>query len=441
MARRLWPGGFSLNILLRSSLARDHAITFVTEVVGLCSAILLLKLGAGYWGASGFGEFVLGRRALGFIQLPVLMGMGLAVTRSVAMAVGAHAESRAWGYLDAALMVIGVTCGIIALGLVILAPWFAQVVFGDAHLASLARSLVPCVAGMVMHSLAYGYLRGRRTMGAANVLQLCNMAILPLAVLAIPGLRVAEMYARLGVAWMVVSGLALFSARRSGPPRDSFETLWRGPARELLIYGVPRIPGEFMLGALTLVPVSLAAHLEGKIVAGQVGLGLSLLSMTGSLFNPLAQVMLPHLSARVAAGRVQDFPRLILIIAGSCTAVGLVGCLVLELLAPWLLPRFLGPEFASAVPPVRIIVLATVPYVAYIVLRTVLDAIHAAPHNTSNLFIALVVLVMVSLLDSGAYRIPHAVFAALTSLGLLSVWRTWRVVSEIVQRAPREANS
>ena len=71
--------------------------------------------------------------------------------------------------------------------------------------------------------------------------------------------------------------------RSSGRVADGFSGTGEA-ARALLWYGVPRVPGEFALGALFTLPVTLAAHRAGAAQAGFVGLCISLLSMAGSLF-------------------------------------------------------------------------------------------------------------------------------------------------------------
>jgi O-antigen/teichoic acid export membrane protein len=117
----------------------------------------------------------------------------------------------------------------------------------------------------------------------------------------------------------------------------------------------------------------------------------------------------------------------------ALTAVGVVG---LEALAPWIVPAVFGPAFKAAVAPVRIIMLGAVPQVLYVVLRNVLDAIHAAPLNAVNLFIALVAFGAVLGIGRTADTVPFAVLASSVVLGVLTAWRAHRALTTLPERAP-----
>jgi O-antigen/teichoic acid export membrane protein len=417
-----------IRALSRSRLARDHIMTLCTEISVMGASFLLLKLAAVYAGPAGFGEFVLGRRLIGFVQLPALCGMALALTRSVAIARGSGRESAEWMYLDAALFVTLTTSAAAAAFLLFGGRIVATIAMGGATLAPLAHALAPGVVGLILHGVAYGMLRGRQTMVPANVLQGINLGIVPLAVFAVPGLSVPRLIQWIGLVQIAVAVIALAIIRARGPRMAPLQDIWKHAAVELLRYGTPRVPGEFMLGALSALPVVAAAHYGGAVEAGRVGLGLSLLSLATSLFAPLGQVMLPSISGRVAAGETEGLARGIWLLSAACVALTALGVFGLEALAPWLLPAVFGPAFAAAVVPVRIIVLGAVPYVLYVVLRNVLDAIHAAPLNAVNLFAALAAFGVVLGVGRSADTVAPAVLASSVVLGGLTVWRARRAL-------------
>lgn len=409
----------------------DYIGTFVTEFLVLGSSILALKLAAVYWGTTGFGEFVLGRRVIGLLQPAILCGMGLAVTRNVAMARAARDQGE-WDVLDGALVIVA---GTLAVTLAIILPagrLIAVGLFGDGHLAPLARALAPCLVGLVLHYVAYAVLRGRQESKPANLLQAVNLGILPLGAFALPGLSPAALLLWLGLAQCAVSIAALVWLRRPGPAIPAWRVIWARTGRGLFRYGAPRVPGEFMLGALGSLPVTAAAHQAGPVFAGQVGLGLSILTLVGSVFTPLGIIMLPRISARVATGAVDGLGREVRRLTFYCLGLTALGTVLLLLLGGWAIPFVFGPGFAGAVLPVRIIALGALPYVCYVILRNVLDAIHAAPLNAGNLAAALAVQGGCLLLIPGANGIPIAVVCGMVTLGLLTIWRTTRVIHDLV---------
>jgi O-antigen/teichoic acid export membrane protein len=373
---------------------------------------------------------------IGLVQLPALCGIGLALTRSVAMGLERRGPASQWSYFDGALLITGATGGLAALLLLVGARPFAALTMGGGEYAPLARAIAPGVLGLVLHGVAYGLLRGRQTMVPANLVQGINLGLIPLVVFAFRGLSISTLVLCIGLAQLCSASLVLLLLRLKGPPPATIRATLQDAGAELFRYGAPRVPGEFVLGALSALPVTAAAHYAGPAEAGRVGLGLSLLSLVGSLFAPLGQVMLPAISARVAAGKTEGLSRAVWVLMLVCAGMTALGAVGLELLAPWLLPAVFGPAFAAAVTPVRIIVLGAVPYVVYIVLRNVLDAIHAAPLNAGNLTVALVVLGAVILAGPGAAGVPYGVLAAMSVLGLLTWWRTRRALRHLREAAP-----
>ncbi|MFN8650408.1 MAG: oligosaccharide flippase family protein [Gemmatimonadales bacterium] len=417
--------------LAATKLARDHLLTLATELTVMAASLVVLKLAAAYTDTAGFGEFVLARRMIGLVQLPALCGIGLALTRSVAMATERRGPEAQWPYFDGALFITVLTGGFAALLLMLGAAPFAALTMGGSSYAPLARAIAPGVLGLVLHGVAYGLLRGRQTMVPANLVQALNLGVVPLVVFSFRGLPIATLVLLTGTVQLGVAILVLLGLRLRGPRPEPLRAMLASAGAELFRYGAPRVPGEFMLGALSALPVTAAAHYAGPAEAGRVGLGLSLLSLVGSLFAPLGQVMLPAISARVAAGRTAGLGRAVWLLVLACGGMTLVGAALLELLAPWLLPAVFGPDFAAAVMPVRIIVLGAVPYVVYIVLRNVLDAIHAAPLNAANLAVALGAFGAVMLALRSAQAVPYGVLAAMSVLGALTAWRTRRALRDL----------
>ncbi|HEU4680967.1 MAG TPA: lipopolysaccharide biosynthesis protein [Gemmatimonadales bacterium] len=411
------PSGSSLGGIGRR---RDYVLTFAAEFAALGSSLLVLKLAAAYWGTTGFGEYMLVRRSLGFLYLPILCGMGLAVTRHVAMA-RARGERTEQSYFLGAVLVTAATSGAAAVLLNVLSRPLAVLIFSSGDYAMLVRALAVAVPGLAFHGVAYGMFRGRMAMLQANALQVVNLAVVPAAVFSLPGLSVAQVTTLMGLVWSGVSVCAIGGVLQGAP-----HAVWKrdglaAHARELLQYGVARIPGELALGALLALPVLLAAHSSGVERAGFVGLGVSLLSMLGSLFAPLGQILLPAVSSMWVQDDHMALWRKIRTLALRCLGLAVILVAVVEGLAPWGLVTFLGPEFGAAVPVVRTLCLALIPFVAYVVLRNVLDALHARPLNAKNLVLALGIFLAGASLGASPRVVVNAFAIGMLALGLLTI--------------------
>lgn len=401
----------------------DYLVSFGTEGISLALGLVVFKLAAVYWGPVGFGEYVLSRRAISLLALPLSCGMAVGITRYVA-----SGPQQARSHTLAALAIVAATC-LAGLGILNVIPaQGAQLFFGDTRYSRLVAPISAAIVGMVLHGVAYGLLRGRMRIVQANILQFTNLAALPLMVFALGGLTVAGLLIRLGVLWTATSLVAIGVGLR-GTPAHSSSSL-SASARELLRYGVPRVPGELALAALFALPPIAAAHLGSIETAGHVGFATSLLTMIGSSFAPLGVVMLPAVSAAIASKRTDTLWHDSLRIVAVCAAAAGALILVLEVGAGLIVRYGLGPEFVAATVPVRIIVLGGIPYVVYVVLRNVLDAASVRPLNARNLLAALVVFAAAGWLLRDASLIPWVLLASVVLLGLLTLRDARRVLRD-----------
>ena len=400
----------------------DYALTFATEFSLLAAGLIVLRLAASYWGPAGFGEFVLARRTVGMVALPVLAGMALAVTRYVASIRGGTARHNERTYIVSAIAIVGATCVATLAVFSIFAPSLGIALFGAATYAPVVRAVALAVVGSALHGLAYGAYRGRLAMTRANALQFTNLALVPLGCFFVRGLHPAQIIAAIGSLWCIMAIVALSDLLRHSTPKHTSRSEIRDAARELLLYGGPRVPGELALGALFALPVTFAAHLGGIVVAGHVGLAISVLSMVGSLFSPLGHILLPAISGVSRGARLLRIRVALRRLLALCFGLTLLFVFAFEVLAAPVLRLIVGADFASAVPAARIIVLAAPVYVIYIVLRNVLDALHVRPLNAKNVGIALLVFTVIALVAGSAGAVPWAIFTSLLVLGLLSGW-------------------
>lgn len=408
---------------------RDYLITFVTEFLILGAGLVVIKLAAAYWDTDRFGDYILARKTISLIQFPVVIGMSMAVTRHVAIV--RRDRTSAGRYLLAATCIVLATSAL-ACGVFNLFPdFFASLLLGMGGSARLVRSMSLAVAGLALHTVAYAQLRGRVSMGRANALQGINLGAAPLVIFLIPGLTVAAFVTLLGLIWLATSAGALGLLMLNIPMEAWQLRELRRYGRDLLRYGIPRVPGDFALGALFTLPITFTAHWGGPTLAGFLGLATSAVGLTGAFFAPFGQIALPAASGMFAEGRVSDLRRetyRLLLFCLSCTTL-IVG--VLEAFTPQLLSWYVGAAFLPAVKTVRILAIAAIPYVVYIVLRYILDAVSVRAFNAKNLLITLSAFLVLALVGRRVSWVPLALVASLTLLGLLTALDFRRVLRNL----------
>jgi O-antigen/teichoic acid export membrane protein len=409
---------------------RDYVLTFGTEFAVLSSSLLVLRLAATYWGPAGFGEFVLARRTINLVALPVLLGLGLAVTRYMAAAGSGAARCCGRAYALGATAIVAVTSAVALALFNIFARPLAVVLFSGAAYVGLVRSVSIAIVGAALHSVAYGVYRGRLEMGKANLLQFVNLALAPLLSLATPGRSPAAVVMTIGALWCAGAIVALvYALWDRSSTRLTLGDL-KESGRELLFYGAPRFPGEIALGALFALPVTVAAHLGGMIAAAKIGVAVSILSMIGSVFSPVGHILLPTVTCAARGEGLAQIRVAIKHLLGLFLAATTVFVIAIEFVASPLLRIAIGQDFVMAAPIVRIVVVAAIPYIAYIVLRNVLDALHLRPLNAKNLLVALAVFAVLAYLSASVTGVALALGASILTLGLLSTWDARRLLRD-----------
>ena len=101
-----------------------------------------------------------------------------------------------------------------------------------------------------------------------------------------------------------VAGVALLFTPWNAVVKDNREY-----AKELLRFGVQRVPGDFILMALFALPATIVAHKSGIRAAGFVAFGISMLNVIGSFFSPFGLILLPKAGALLAAGKNRELRR------------------------------------------------------------------------------------------------------------------------------------
>jgi O-antigen/teichoic acid export membrane protein len=402
-------------------MKRDYALTFAAEFLVLGAGLLVFRLAAAYWTPDRFAEYVLARRVLALIQGSVSLGLGVSIPRYVALARATPGGAQSPKcYLASGLVLAIPTLAAVAAAFALAPGTVAKALLGDAKYTVLLPPLYLCLSGMMLHTLAYGYFRGCLNMAAANSLQVLNQGAAHLAPFALAGFEPSEVFVAVGTIWLVSAGTTLLTALVHDWPLRSGCSLPRY-GWELLRYGAPRMPGDIVLSTLFNLPATLAAHVGTIRDAGYVAFSLSALSLVGGLFAPVGLVLLPGAAAKMARGEQARLRHGLRRLVTAGILMTLAGVVVVELIATPLVQWYLGPAYAAAATPLRLVMLGAVPYVAYVLVRSALDALSVRAINTRNLAVGLVLFALVAWTWHSVNGVVIALSAAMATTGILSL--------------------
>lgn len=398
--------------------------TLVTELLVMAAGIFVLKLAAQLLGSVGFGEYTVSRRAVGLMYLPLVLGLGIAAPRYIAIARAGALPGYNPRSFAIATLVAGLAPAAIVILLMNLSPSGAsRILFGSSSMQSLIRPSAIALAGLTLHSMVYAIFRGRGDMHFANALSFIDNGIVPVAAFVFVSHNAAAVLATTGTAWLVISAIALVVALTTESVVETTEAV-TSHAKMLLKFGLPRVPGEFALVGLFALPALIALRTQGVVSAGHLSAGMSLTTLVAGVFGPVGLVLLPRASAQAAQGDLKGLRQIVLRMLGAGLAIAIAVVVIGEVLIPPFVKWYFGPAFLPAIPVFRMCLLGAIPYVVYVLLRNILDALDVKAVNSRNLIITLVFLLILCFIKPDIMSMSISLLASLTLLGILSLWET-----------------
>jgi len=373
-------------------LKKDLVYTFITQFIVLGTGVLVYKLAADLLGKEGFSEYALSRRTVSLIIPALQMGLGMGIPRYIAYANTNPDQKNPEAYFLGGTSTLILVASGFALILNLFNSKFASLFFGSEDYFYLIFPISLVLLGLVLHDSCYSYFRGNLLMFRANFLQLINMGFVPLLAF-ILGRTTEQILSITGLSWLVVSLVFLFLIIRNlkwGNMNIVAST------KELLGYGLQRVPGAFGLAALFTLPATFTAHMAGVVEAGYVAFGITLLNMTGAFFAPIGLILLPKASQIIARKDFKLLNHYILKMFKIVLFITVIGVIFFEVFADKIINLYLGKSFSNIVLVARIIMVGSLPYTVYVSMRSILDAYYVRAVNTANIFAALLLFLLLS---------------------------------------------
>jgi len=413
-------------------LKREYATTFATAGAVIVSYLLVFRIVASHLGTAGFGEYALARRTLSLLAPLALLGCDLAIARFVAY-VGGDRSVRARSYVPAGLLLIALAVILLSSLLLTFQTFFSTLLFGSRRYIPLVAALPAVLTGTALHAVVYAYLRGSLRILAANLLMTLNQVLVPLAVVGLSNFAVPSILLAMGLSWIGISLVFLVSMPMS-------LTDLGGRLSELVRYGIPRVPGDFLQVALFSIPSILVAHVAGIAVAGMVAFGVAALGIVGSAVSPVNVILLPVAARLVAQNSIAQLRRQVFGTHRLSLAALVAGTIAVEIFAPTIVRFYLGPQFVPATGVLRVILIGAVPWGLYVTLRSVVDARHVSAINARNMFIAVVSFAVAAIILRAIWPSSMGVVAAfvvsLYILGALTIRQAYLIIRQRNEEPP-----
>jgi O-antigen/teichoic acid export membrane protein len=408
-------------------IARDLLSTTIAAALVAIAGTFTYRLASIHFGPDGFGEYALVRRTLSLGLPAVMVGVGVALPRQIAIRhAGVEDEPlSAMSLLGSSFIIVALVL-ICVVGVLALQPTLAaRLFFGNAKYEVLLPVLAASLGALCAQAICFGYLRGLLRMRAANLFLVLSLGACPLLAFVF-GTTVESVLWYNAALMYLLSALCVIRAALSQRERLMAN---RRAMQSLLRFGLPRVPGDFALAALLAFPSIAAAHISSVKTAGIVAFGTTLITLAGTAVSPLSTVLLPHSAVLVREGKRRVLRDSVAKVLPLFLVSAVVATVILELCATWIIRNFLGPAFVSEVGSVRWMVAAIAPYTVFVACRSLNDSLYDRAVNAWNCYAAVLACLVIAVgLFATGLRNHAAECAFVVSMWILAFLTTRRVL-------------
>lgn len=388
-------------LFTRGSLFGDLAQSSLIGIVVLGCTVIAQGIAARIFNAEDLAIYLLVRRINLAIVPLVILGMSLALMRYMPLFAkqGRAGRQRLFEVTFGMVFVSGVVSWLV---LTVFQAQFAQLFFKGSENAYMIRPLLFYVVGSVCSTHVAAYFQGRIWMKVVNLLQFLAAGVVQIIVLTtIPKAGVAAIIEVSGIAILCVGVVFLFMAAFDayfGAEAASAETLPTrlDSLREMLAYGLPRVPSFLGTSGLWLAGPLLIVQLGGLEASRYLVTALSLLQVIVVPFKPATFVFLPRFAEMKAQGRSDDISRLVSIISDMLIQLGLLGCTQLVIFIPLILRAWMQFTDPRAYTLATIIALAVPAHLVFAMLRSQIDSYSKVSYNTYTILGSLALMVLLA---------------------------------------------
>ena len=377
-----------------SPFLKNIVTTTITSFISIISIIFIMRFLAKGLGPEEFGAYSLARRIISNIIPLATLSISIALTRYIATT---NENKLRGSYFVSSIISTGTALVLLLIIAVPAGKHLSYLIFRSNEYLNLYYASLFLLGGYCIFTITYAFFRGVQKFNTANSLQLCLMAIIPLVVsyfFAYKKNSSLIMFLMGSAFYLSFIPLVLITMKTKLPRLSDI----RSSMKTLLKYSLPRVPAGFALaGLLTLGPF-LAALILGLKEAGYFVIGQSVFRVMESAIVGFGLVALPKISQLVAEDKLEFLKLKIEDILIMIFQLGIFVTIHTFIWSKEIVLVWLGSEYTEAVPIMKILILSLGPYLGYVILRSIVDAVEVRAINTLNLSVSLVIAAVLSII-------------------------------------------
>ena len=398
------------------------------------SVVFVIRIMARGLGPQEFGAYMLTRRMISVVTPLSTLMMGVTLVRY--MGLTRDRDTHHSYLLSGFALGLPISLIIFLVG-VLNRNRLAALLYHSQTYASLFVTTLFMIVGVSLFTIMCAFYRGQRKMGVYNLWNLgVNVVGAPIVVLLYAGYgRADTVVLLLGVlCYLSLIPLSFHTVEAFSRRKQNRDTKLIWDLKEFLQYGLPRIPGGFAFAGIFAVGPFLAPHFGSMEKAGCLAIGQTVFRVVEGGIAAYGLVALPKVAQLFAEDRNEFLGERIADVTAVAFHLGLFGALHILLWSDQIVTSWLGDQYLAVIPIIRVFLIALIPYLMHVMLRSVINAVEKKAVNTLNLLISLIATFAISLILAkiglgimGLVIGTTIGFMILGSLSTLYLWRSYHI--------------
>jgi O-antigen/teichoic acid export membrane protein len=414
--------------IFNSRLGKDALLTFIAQIVIMISAFTINKLLSIGLGVDNYGYYSIIKKTSSVIAFVILSGMGIALPRYLSYHKAQNDNSKMLTTVISALFIVsGVMCFSVIFLLFFKSTLINIIVGTDdytLYILAIAFSL-----SIAISSFLYSFYRGNGNFVKFSLSQFAIQIVL-MSICIVSSKKLSLLLFLWSLfTFLISSVLMAFEIKKMYVVNNHNNYQIRGQIgksmKELSIYGVPRLIGDFLLFSFTATPLIVINMKIGIVQSSFFSVGITLMSMISPLFAFLGTTLLPHVSELFAKNEGKKLNRIIMKLLLIYCILAFFASMVIYFKIDFFIKTLFSFDFLTSASVCQIIIWTLLPQSVYLLLRNPLDAVSKIPFNTFNLAVSFILLLVLFFFSHSLQEFGFSFFISFSLLALLS-FLSWK---------------
>ena len=410
-----------------SKFLKDLLSTGVRQVGVVLFGFLLLKVMSAALSKEYFGVFIVMRRWV-TILLPLLtFNLSIGLARYVS-----YQKDQARFYLNISLIVSIAFCFFMFIVFTPFNKIFSKLLFNDTNYSNFVFILVLFLFANILNLIPYSYLRGKMDMNAANMMRILFTGFPVLLALALLFMKIKNnahiltLYFVIYSIWGVIIGCYYLRGEFFTVLKTTLETSRKtifSKSRSLFTFSLVRIPAVFFNSLILSFPALFAIYKISVVAAGYMGIVVAVLRLLAIFSMPFNMIFVPKFSSLKQDNNTENIRNYSMVVLDFIFTFLPLLVVIIFGLTRFIVLIWVGPAYLTTVNSVAIAILFSMFYLAFALIRGILDGLFIFPYNIFINLAGFVTLAVLALfIGSTISGLSLAFGFGLLVLGLMSIW-------------------